>query len=74
MYRIRFWGILQQNHNIKEPYGEVLVIIQALLSNLSHQPQTRTRRKTAKPPKIEMGVSENRGTSFWGPYNKDPAI
>ena len=49
MYRIRFWGILQQNHNIKEPYGEVLVIIQALLSNLSHQPQTRTRRKTAKP-------------------------
>ena len=21
-----------------------------------------------------MGVSENRGTSFWGPYNKDPTI
>ena len=19
-----------------------------------------------------MGVSENRGASFWGPYNKDP--
>ena len=22
----------------------------------------------------EMGVSENRGTFFWGPYNKDPTI
>ena len=22
----------------------------------------------------DMGVSENRGTLFWGPYNKDPAI
>ena len=21
-----------------------------------------------------MGVSENRGTLFWGPYNKDPTI
>ena len=21
-----------------------------------------------------MGVSENRGTLFWGPYNKDPSI
>ena len=21
-----------------------------------------------------MGVSENRGTSFWGPHNKDPTI
>ena len=21
-----------------------------------------------------MGVSENTGTSFWGPYNKDPII
>ena len=21
-----------------------------------------------------MGVSENRGTSFWGPYKKDPTI
>ena len=24
-------------------------------------------------PKPEMGVSENRGTLFGGPYNKDPA-
>ena len=22
----------------------------------------------------QMGVSENRGTLFWGPYNKDPTI
>ena len=22
----------------------------------------------------DMGVSENRGTLFWGPYNKDPTI
>ena len=21
-----------------------------------------------------MGVSEDRGASFWGPYNKDPTI
>ena len=21
-----------------------------------------------------MGVSENRGASFWGPYNKDPTM
>ena len=21
-----------------------------------------------------MGVSENQGTLFWGPYNKDPTI
>ena len=22
----------------------------------------------------EMGVSHNKGTLFWGPYNKDPTI
>ena len=22
----------------------------------------------------DLGVSENRGTSFWGPYNKDPTF
>ena len=21
-----------------------------------------------------LGISENRGTLFWGPYNKDPTI
>ena len=26
----------------------------------------------SQPP--YMGVSENRGTLFWGPYNKDPTI
>ena len=25
-------------------------------------------------PQTNMGVSENRGTLFWGPYNKDPSI
>ena len=23
---------------------------------------------------LHMGVSEHRGTLFWGPYNKDPII
>ena len=23
---------------------------------------------------VDLGVSENRGTLFWGPYNKDPTI
>ena len=23
---------------------------------------------------LDMGVSENRGTLFWGPYNLDPTI
>ena len=23
---------------------------------------------------LNMGVSENGGTLFWGPYNKDPTI
>ena len=22
----------------------------------------------------DMGVSQNRGTLFWGPYNKDPTM
>ena len=25
-------------------------------------------------PSTQMGVSEKRGTLFWGPYNTDPAI
>ena len=23
---------------------------------------------------VHMGVSENRGTLFWGPYNEDPTL
>ena len=23
---------------------------------------------------FHLGVSENRGTLFWGPYNKDPSV
>ena len=26
------------------------------------------------PIEVDMGVSENRGTLFGGPYNKDPTI
>ena len=29
---------------------------------------------TQQPSKLHMGVSHNKGTLNWGPYNKDPTI
>ena len=31
-------------------------------------------RTGAASSPVDLGVSENKGTLFWGPYNKDPTI
>ena len=44
------------------------------LAELRLQDELYTSKKGLLVHSLYMGVSENRGTLFWGPYSKDPTI
>ena len=52
-----------------EPMGRVTALNCALLNSADPKAELGPRNQDA-----DMGVSENRGTLFVGPYNKDPTI
>ena len=66
-------GVLEGLGPLREPQVPKRLHFPLVLSgciSLNPEPQPLNLQQLQLNPK--MGVSENRGTLFWGPYNQEP--